>query len=140
MDFTQAAKYLLSLGNEVSAMKLGLASMMVLLGELGDPQKNYPKVQIAGTNGKGSVCAFLESICLDAGIMTGLTTSPHLVSMTERVRINGLQISDAAFAKLATRVRSSAEKLVAANELDRVPTYFEQVTAIALLAFAEAKV
>jgi dihydrofolate synthase/folylpolyglutamate synthase len=140
MDFTQAAKYLLSLGNEVSAMKLGLASMTVLLGELGDPQKNYPKVQIAGTNGKGSVCAFLESICLDAGIMTGLTTSPHLVSMTERVRINGLQISEAAFAKLATRVRASAEKLVAATELERVPTYFEQVTAIALLAFAEANV
>ena len=64
MDYRESFEYLLSLGNEVSTMKLGLESMTKLLRELGDPQTNYLKVQVAGTNGKGSVCAFLESICL----------------------------------------------------------------------------
>ena len=140
MDFQQASKYLLSLGNEVSAMKLGLDSIRALLSALGDPQNNYLKVQVAGTNGKGSVCAFLNSICLEAGIKTGLYTSPHLISMTERVRINGVDIDEEEFARFATRVRSASEDLVAAGELENVPTYFEQVTAIALIAFSEAKV
>src|SRR5215468_3844450 len=138
--FQESVEYLLSLGNEVSAMKLGLENIRKLLAALGDPQKNYLKVQVAGTNGKGSVCAFLEAICLSAGIKTGLTTSPHLVSITERVRINGQNISQEEFVGLATRVRETAEHLVVAGELETVPTYFEQVTAIALLAFAEVKV
>ncbi|HYJ90477.1 MAG TPA: folylpolyglutamate synthase/dihydrofolate synthase family protein [Pyrinomonadaceae bacterium] len=121
-------------------MKLGLESMTKLLQALGNPQNKYLKVQVAGTNGKGSVCAFLESICLAAGIKTGLTTSPHLISITERVRINGEQITEQRFAELATRVRQAAERLVNDGELETVPTYFEQVTAIALLAFAQAKV
>src|SRR4029078_7489665 len=140
MTFEESYKYLLSLGNEVSAMKLGLESMTTLLHALGDPQENYTKVQVAGTNGKGSVCAFVEAICISAGIKVGVTTSPHLVSITERVRINGEPISEAAFAELATRVRAAAEKLVESGNLETVPTYFEQVTAIALLAFAEANV
>jgi dihydrofolate synthase/folylpolyglutamate synthase len=140
MNFAEATQYLLSLGNEVSAMKLGLENIRKLLAALGDPQKKYLKVQVAGTNGKGSVCAFLEAICLAAGIRTGLTTSPHLVSITERVRINGKEISDDEFAFLATHVRQTAEELVVAGEFETVPTYFEQVTAIAILAFAKAKV
>jgi len=121
-------------------MKLGLDSSRKLFHALGDPQNNYLKVQIAGTNGKGSVCAFLDAICNAAGIRTGLTTSPHLVSITERVRINGQDISEGEFARMATRVRDAAETLIAEGELETVPTYFEQVTAIALLAFAEANV
>ncbi|MFL6468158.1 MAG: bifunctional folylpolyglutamate synthase/dihydrofolate synthase, partial [Pyrinomonadaceae bacterium] len=106
----------------------------------GDPQYNYLKVQVAGTNGKGSVCAFLDSICLQAGIKTGVFTSPHLVSITERLRIDGVDISENEFARLASHVRKLAEALVAKGNLDTVPTYFEQVTAIALVAFADAKV
>jgi len=140
MDFQQASTYLLSLGNEVTTMKLGLENIGKLLAALGDPQNNYLKVQVAGTNGKGSVCAFLNSICVKAGIKTGMFTSPHLISMTERVQINGEDISEDEFARLSTRVRSVSEDLVAAGELESVPTYFEQVTAIGLLAFAEAKV
>lgn len=140
MDFVEARDYLLSLGNEVSTMKLGLESMTRLLHALGEPQNNYLKVQVAGTNGKGSVCAFLEAICVEAGIRVGVTTSPHLISMTERVRIAGENISEERFADLATRVRATSDNLVAAGELETVPTYFEQVTAVALLAFAEAKV
>jgi len=138
--FQESVDYLLSLGNEVSAMKLGLENIRRLLAALGDPQNNYLKVQVAGTNGKGSVCAFLNSICLEAGIKTGLYTSPHLVSNTERVKINGIDIVDDDFARLASRVRETAEHLVARGELEYTATFFEQVTAIALLAFADAKV
>ncbi|HEX2639295.1 MAG TPA: hypothetical protein VHL50_01935, partial [Pyrinomonadaceae bacterium] len=140
MNFEESESYLLSLGNEVSTMKLGLENIRRLLAALGNPQSNYLKVQIAGTNGKGSVCALLEAICLDAGIKMGLTTSPHLVSITERVRINGREIFSDDFALLASRVRETSERLVKQGELETVPTYFEQVTAVALLAFANAEV
>jgi dihydrofolate synthase/folylpolyglutamate synthase len=140
MNFDESVKYLYGLGNEVLAMKLGLENIGKLLDALGLPHEKYLKVQIAGTNGKGSTCAFLEAICLSAGIKTGMTTSPHLVSVTERVRINGKEISETDFAQHASFVRETSEKLVETGELETVPTYFEQVTAIALNAFAEAEV
>jgi dihydrofolate synthase/folylpolyglutamate synthase len=140
VKFDEAQRYLLSLGNEVLAMKLGLENIRVLLRTFENPQDNFLKVQVAGTNGKGSVCAFLDSICVAAGVRTGMFTSPHLVTITERVRTGGVDINEAVFAGLATRVRETSEKLVAAGEIESVPTYFEQVTAIALLAFAEAGV
>ena len=140
MNFVEAEAYLLSLGNEVSAMKLGLESMRTLLNALGDPHDKYLKVQVAGTNGKGSVCAFLDSICRAAGVKVGLYTSPHLVSITERIRINGENIAEDEFARLARAVRSASERSVASGQLASVPTFFEQVTAIALLAFADAGV
>lgn len=140
MNFEESEKYLYSLGNEVLAMKLGLENIRTLLNALGNPQNNYLKVQIAGTNGKGSTCAFLEAICISAGIKTGMTTSPHLVSITERVKINGAEISEKDFARHAAKVREISEKLVAEGKLESVPTYFEQVTAIALNAFAEEKI
>lgn len=131
MNFAESVKYLYSLGNEVLAMKLGLENPRKLLQTLGNPHENYLKVQIAGTNGKGSTCAFLDSICRQANIKTGLYTSPHLVSITERIKIEGEEISEEDFAKYATKVRkiTESEKLYA--------TFFEQITAIALLAFAE---
>ncbi len=121
-------------------MKLGLTSTEKLLAALGNPQNNFLKIQIAGTNGKGSTCAFLEAICRAAGIAVGLTTSPHLVSITERVKIDGEEIGEKDFARHATRVREISEKLVERGELENVPTFFEQLTAIAASAFAEAKV
>jgi len=140
MNFDEANGYLLSLGNEVEAMKLGLENIRTLLTALGEPHKNYLKVQVAGTNGKGSVCAFLDSICGEAGIRRGLYTSPHLVSITERIKIDGDDISESDFARLATLVRETSERLLAEGKLTYTPTFFEQVTAIALTAFAEAKV
>src|SRR3712207_2650273 len=140
MKFPESLEYLYGLGNEVSAMKLGLENIGKLLSALGNPENNYLKIQIAGTNGKGSTCAFLEAICLAAGIRVGLTTSPHLVSITERVKINGAEISEKDFARHAARVREISEKLVASGELETVPTFFEQVTAIAVSAFGEAKI
>src|SRR5215207_7558199 len=133
MNFQESAEYLLSLGNEVSTMKLGLENIRKLLAALGDRQNNYLKVQVAGTNGKGSVCAFLNSICLEAGIRTGMYTSPHLVSITERVKIEGVDIAENDFARHATVVRDASERLVGSGKLDAVPTFFEQMTAISLI-------
>ena len=115
MNFREAESYLHSLGNEVETMKLGLDNIRRLLAALGNPQNNYLKVQIAGTNGKGSVCAFLDSICNKARIPTGTFTSPHLISITERIRINGSDVSEADFARHATTVRETAERLRAAG-------------------------
>jgi dihydrofolate synthase/folylpolyglutamate synthase len=140
VNFSEAESYLYSLGNEVEAMKLGLENIRTLLVALGNPHEKYLKVQVAGTNGKGSVCAFLNSICLRAGIKTGLYTSPHLVSITERIKIDGVDISEDEFALLVTQVREKAETLLAERNLTYRPTFFEQVTAIALVAFAEARV
>jgi dihydrofolate synthase / folylpolyglutamate synthase len=140
VNFAESVSYLLNLGNEVSAMKLGLENIRKLLAALGNPEKKYLKVQIAGTNGKGSTCAFLESICVRAEINVGMTTSPHLISITERIKIGGEEISEKDFAESATRIRETSEKLVEAGKLETVPTFFEQVTAIALFAFAESGV
>lgn len=140
MEFAEATRYLLSLGHETLAIKLGLTNIILLLEQLGDPQKNYRIVQIAGTNGKGSTAAMLHSICCAARLSTGLFTSPHLTSITERIKIGDQEISQEFFARCATRVRTVVQTLVAERKIDTPPTFFEQVTAIALLAFAEAKV
>jgi len=130
MRFQEAVKYLLSLGHETLTIKLGLRNTELLLKALNNPERSFPSVQIAGTNGKGSVATMLESICRAAGIKVGLYTSPHLVSMTERIRIAGAEITRDEFAACATVVRDVA--------IDLLPTFFEQLTAIALLAFRNA--
>ena len=148
MHFAEAVSYLLSLGHETLAIKLGLKNIAILLEQLDNPNNRYPAVQIAGTNGKGSTAVMLDAICRAAGIKTGLFTSPHLVSITERIRIAGAQISEEFFSECATSVRSAVEALMEVNAqgqtgssgLTAPPTFFEQVTAIALLAFAEQKV
>ena len=140
MNFAEATQYLLSLGHETLTMKLGLRNTELLLGSLGNPQQSYESVQLAGTNGKGSTAVMLDSICRAAELSTGLYTSPHLVSITERIKLNGNEINEDSFAKLASDVRAVAENLVASGRLEALPTFFEHVTAIALLAFREANV
>jgi len=140
MNFENTLHYLLSLGHETTAIKLGLRNTESLLESLDNPHKAYQSVQIAGTNGKGSTAVVLDSICRAAGIRTGLFTSPHLVSITERIIVGGSEISSDDFAKHATTVRAAAEDLVTQGKLEALPTFFEQVTAIALLAFREAGV
>lgn len=141
MNFDESVRYLYGLGNEVLTMKLGLDNIRALLAALGNPHRNYSKIQVAGTNGKGSVCAFLEAILIESGTGCGVMTSPHLVSITERIRINGKDIDEDSFARNATIVREVGEGLARGSDGERtVPTFFEQVTAIAALAFAEAGV
>src|SRR2546427_1146366 len=102
MTFEESLSYLLSLGHETLAIKLGLTNTKVLLDALGNPHEHFPSVQIAGTNGKGSTAVMLDSICRAAGIRSGLFTSPHLVSITERISINGEQVSRDQFARLTS--------------------------------------
>src|SRR5256886_14885861 len=138
MNFQETLSYLLSLGHETLAIKLGLRNTELLLESLCNPHKSFESVQIAGTNGKGSTAVVLDSICRDAGIRTGLFTSPHLISVTERIKIDGCEFSNDDFAKYEGEVRTAAETLVAHGKLEALPTFFEHVTAIALLAFREA--
>ena len=140
MLFDEAQNYLLSLGHETLTIKLGLRTTERLLAVLGNPHKSFASVQIAGTNGKGSTAVMLESICHAAKIPVGLFTSPHLISITERIRLDGKQISETEFARLTERVKETAEQLVRRGELQTLPTFFEHVTAIALLAFQQANV
>ena len=140
MNFAEALSYLLSLGHETLTIKLGLANTETLLAALGNPHQDFPEVQIAGTNGKGSTAVMLDSICREAGIRTGLFTSPHLISITERISINGEQVSEADFARFTAQVKETAAELMKQKKLETLPTFFEQVTAIALLAFRAAKV
>jgi dihydrofolate synthase / folylpolyglutamate synthase len=140
MNFEAAVEYLLSLGHETLAMKLGLRNTELLLEALDHPEQSFFSVQLAGTNGKGSTAAMLDSICRAAGIKCGLYTSPHLVSITERIKISGESISPEDFAKCATTVRDVSNNLLAGKQIEALPTFFEQLTAIALLAFRNAAI
>jgi dihydrofolate synthase/folylpolyglutamate synthase len=140
MNFPETLSYLYRLGHETLAMKLGLESIGALCEALGNPHLQYATVHIAGTNGKGSTAAMAEAIALTAGHRVGLYTSPHLVEITERIRVNGADISPTEFARLATQVRAVCEQLVASRTLPALPTYFEQVTALGFLYFAEQNV
>ncbi len=114
--------------------------MRVLLAALNHPERKFPGVLIAGTNGKGSTAATLASILRASGLRTGLYTSPHLVRINERIRIGGDEISDDDFALLHDVVDRTAERLVEEGELPWHPSFFEMLTAIAFEYFAQHKV
>src|SRR5882724_9035075 len=124
MNYDEATRYLISLGNEVRAsasdsihaFKLGLENVTELLADLGNPQNAYPSVLIAGTNGKGSVAAMLDAVLGAAGqsaknFRTGLYTSPHLVEINERIQFAGAPIPPEEFAELFTFLRARIERL-----------------------------
>jgi len=146
MNFQESVRYLLSLGRELAAptqaaaAKFNLENIRILAESLGHPEKKYPSVHIAGTNGKGSTAAFLESILRHAGYRTGLYTSPHLERINERIRIDGNEIPNEAFATVFSRIHRVIEELLARGELRAHPTFFECVTAIAFVHFAEVRV
>jgi len=146
MNYEASVRYLLSLGRELAAptqaaaAKFDLENINVLAERLGHSERAYPSAHIAGTNGKGSTAAFLESILRHAGFRTGLNTSPHLEKINERIRINGEEIDDEAFAETFTRVQVLIEELLAAGKLRAHPTYFECVTAMAFESFASERV
>jgi len=125
---------------EKFGIRLGLESVRVLLNDLGDPQYAFPSVLVAGTNGKGSVCAMLAEALRRNGLRTGLYTSPHLVRVEERIRIDGAPVPSRTFGRLLEAVQASVERLIKDGKLAAQPTYFEVLTAAALLHFAERKV
>jgi len=146
MNYENAVRYLLSLGRELaaptqaSAAKFDLQNISILAERLGRPDRAYPVVHIAGTNGKGSTAAFLEAILRDAGFRTGLNTSPHLERINERIRVAGEEVSDEMFAEAFTRIQAATEELLAEGKLRAHPTYFESVTALAFEIFARERV
>jgi dihydrofolate synthase / folylpolyglutamate synthase len=143
MSYETAVARMYALGHELTqtpSQKFDLAHMRVLLEALNHPEGKFPGVLIAGTNGKGSTAATLASILRASGLRTGLYTSPHLVRINERIRINGTEISDDDFALLHDVVDRTAERLVEEGELPWHPSFFEMLTAIAFEYFAQNKV
>src|SRR5262245_21957418 len=135
MDFETSLKYLYSLGHEVLAAKFGLEHITVLLEKLGHPEHAFKSVLVAGTNGKGSVAAMIDSITRTAGFRSALFTSPHLLRIQERIQVSGQEISEEGFAEWASTVRDAVESLITAGRLAAPPTFFEQVAAIAMCYF-----
>jgi dihydrofolate synthase/folylpolyglutamate synthase len=142
-SYDSAVEHLHALGHELPpgpARKFDLAHMRILCRALGDPQRRFPSVLIAGTNGKGSTAATLASILHASSHRVGLYTSPHLLSINERIRCGLQPISNDAFAAAWERVNLAAVRLVAASELPHLPSFFESMTAMAFDFFASSQV
>jgi len=117
-------------------IKLALSNTMTLMEIMGDPQRKFRSIHVAGTNGKGSTSAFTASMLQAAGYRVGLYTSPHLVSFTERIRINNVPLSEDKVVELAQRVREGYQSL-SQDDQRLNPTFFEVTTAMAFTYFAE---
>src|SRR6266699_1715398 len=143
MSYETAVARIYALGHELAQMpspKFDLDHMRVLLRALDNPERRFPSVLIAGTNGKGSTAATLASILRASGLRTGLYTSPHLIQINERIRINGEPIADDQFALLHDVVERTAERLIEDGELPWHPSFFEMLTAMAFEHFANTRV
>src|SRR6202166_2274825 len=141
--YESAVSRMFALGHELAqtpSHKFDLAHMRALLDAMQHPERRFPSVLIAGTNGKGSTAATLASILRSSGLKAGLYTSAHLLRINERIRVNAEEISDDDFAFLHGQVDRIAEKLVERAELPWHPSFFEMMTAIAFEYFARGKV
>ena len=114
---------------------LGLSRIEKLLDLLGNPQQQVPIIHVAGTNGKGSVCAYLSAIFTEAGYQTGRYTSPHLINWTERICVNEKPIEENQLGEILEKISGVID-----NYQGEIPTQFEIITAAAWLYFAESKV
>jgi dihydrofolate synthase/folylpolyglutamate synthase len=137
LNYPDSVHFLYALGNEIQTAKFGLERIRATLEALGRPQDRLHFIHVAGTNGKGSVCAMIESALRSGGLRTGLFTSPHLAEPTERIRIAGRPVAAGRFADAFERVHRVVERLLEAGSIDLHTTYFETVTAMALVIFAE---
>src|ERR1700760_4213585 len=143
MSYQDTVEQLYALGHELASTpshKFDLAYVRGMLEALGHPERRFASVLIAGTNGKGSTAATLASILRCAGYKTGLYSSPHLVRINERIRVNGEQISDPEFGEIYDRVERTAQQLLHTGELPWHPSFFEMLTVMAFEYFASAGV
>jgi len=136
MNYNEAAAYLLNIPK--FSKKTTKHNLMELLKRLGSPQEQVKSVHVAGTNGKGSVCAFLNTILLQSGKSVGLFTSPHLVRINERLKINNTEISDKEFTEIFGKVKNAVDALQ--KQGGTHPSFFEFLFAMAALFFAEHRV
>jgi dihydrofolate synthase / folylpolyglutamate synthase len=121
-------------------MKFGLDTMRALVAEMGHPERAYPSLLVAGTNGKGSVAAYCDAALRASGLRTGRYTSPHLVRVNERIAVDGRDITDRDFAVAVRAVRDASERLVRRGVLRAHPTFFEVLTAAAFAHFRRRRV
>lgn len=135
--FQKACDYLYSLKQRGS--KYGIERMRRFMQQLGEPQKALACIHVAGTNGKGSTCAMLEAIYRRNGYKTGLYSSPHLVHLGERIQINRQAISEAKILDYCVQLKSAALE-ISQGDPEQHPSFFEFMTAMALLHFSEEKV
>jgi dihydrofolate synthase/folylpolyglutamate synthase len=143
MSYETAIDRMYALGHELAATsshKFDLEHMRTLLAALHHPERRFPSLLIAGTNGKGSTSATLASILRASGLRTALYTSPHLMAINERIQINGQPIDDHEFSFAHGVVEQAAERLVGEGELPWHPSFFEMLTAIAFEYFAKQQV
>src|SRR5580765_8444603 len=133
MTYPEAIQFLYSL--RMFGTKLGLENTFKLAELAGNPQERLRFIHVAGTNGKGSTCAMLESIYRTAGLRVGLFTSPHLVSFRERIQVNRQWITE----KDVVRLVDGLQPLLKQFPADHHPTFFEVITVMALKFFAEQK-
>ncbi len=136
-DYPLACDYLFTLRNQGS--RYGIERMRLLADALANPQRQFPAIHVAGSNGKGSVCAMLESIYRHAGYRTGLYTSPHLLHLGERVQINRQPLRVREIIAMVDKLRPVADAL-AVKDPESQPSFFELMTAMAFLVFAQEKV
>lgn len=123
-------------GLETMGIKFGLENVSELLAYLGNPHMRFRSVHVAGTNGKGSVCAMTSSVLREAGYKVGLYTSPHIVDFRERIQVDGSKIPEARLLSLAEEIRPFVEEMALSGP-DKRLTFFEITTAIAFAYFAE---
>jgi dihydrofolate synthase/folylpolyglutamate synthase len=121
-------------------IKFGLDTMRALVEEMGHPERAYPSLLVAGTNGKGSVAAYCDAVLRASGLRTGRYTSPHLVRVNERITVDGRPISEGDFARAVRDVRDAASALVRRGVLEAHPTFFEVLTAAAFAHFRRKRV
>ena len=138
MNYEQCQRYLQ--GIHASGVKFGLENVRTVLSALGQPHQKYPSVLVAGTNGKGSVCAMLTKVLSLHGFRVGLYTSPHLVRIEERFRIGEEPISPRTFCRLLSILKGKVDELVEAGMLPSTPTHFEMLTCLAFLFFESQNV
>jgi dihydrofolate synthase/folylpolyglutamate synthase len=137
-----AGRYLETLINlerrpQPANLRVSTGPVRALLDRLGKPEQGLAVIHVAGSKGKGSTCLFAESALAAAGKRTGVFTSPHLHSWTERFRVAGREVEGAVLAKVVSRLRPQVEWLLE-HEPENAPTFFDATTAAALLIFAEA--
>jgi dihydrofolate synthase/folylpolyglutamate synthase len=140
MTFAESLRYLYSLGPELKTVKWDLDRIETLLATLGSPHRRGRFIHVAGTNGKGSTCAMLASALAAEGLRTGLYTSPHLLDPRERIQIEGRLIGEPQWVKAFEAVHAAAESLLAREAIEAHPSFFETLTAMAFVAFAESSV
>ncbi|MDX9715228.1 MAG: folylpolyglutamate synthase/dihydrofolate synthase family protein [Dissulfurispiraceae bacterium] len=132
MNYNESISFLYGL--QKHGIKLGLERIRKILDTLGNPHQQFSSIHIAGTNGKGSTAAACECILRSHGLKTGLFTSPHLISFTERIRINGIEITETDVIRLTSYIRAETDNIC---QKHGQPTFFEFVTAMAFCYFAE---